>query len=71
MFTLLGPKDFLTFKRADCLCQLSGPFSPQKGCWASVDLNVQIKVISSCLLISWVLIPLCPQYSMPSIYIKM
>lgn len=73
MLTLLGAKDFLIFKGAGCLCQLSGSLPPQKVCLAAADFNVQIKVLNGCLLISLGLI-LPSAHStacMPSIYIKM
>lgn len=52
VLTLLEAKDFLIFKGAGCLCQLPGPLPPQKVCLAAADLNVQIKVLNGCLLIS-------------------
>lgn len=74
MLTLLGSKDFLIFKRTNCLCLILGPLPPQKKkkVFGFGGFEYPNKGVEQFLFISITGHSFSsPQYNMPSIYIKM
>lgn len=70
MLTLLGAKDFLIFKGAGCLCQLSGPLPSTESVLGCSGFECPDKGVKRLFI---VIVgfdpPLCPQYGMHARYL--